>query len=143
MSGQKRILLVSRDSMVLQTRKLMLGTFFDVNAAGRPVEAIKALKERTFDLIVLCYTLTDDDCESIMNAAHEHCPDGKILMLTARNCPDSRADTCSHFPGEEGPYMLIKKSAEILGLQFEKSGRVMRASQPPLFVPSQGAESLR
>jgi len=68
MDGQKRILLVSRNLMVLQTRKLMLGAYFEVSAAGRVVEATKLLAERSFALIVLCYTLTGDDCEKILDA---------------------------------------------------------------------------
>ena len=82
MDDQKSILLVSRDLVVLQTRKLMLGAYFDVCAAGRVLEAKTFLAEREFDLIVLCYTLTDDDCEKILNAARLHSPHAKTLMLT-------------------------------------------------------------
>src|SRR6266700_7582168 len=82
MDDQKRILLVSRDLMVLQTRKLMLGAYFEVCAAGRVLEAKALLAEHQFDLIVLCYTLTDDDCEKILNGARLHSPKAKTLILT-------------------------------------------------------------
>src|ERR1700758_3393566 len=83
MSRPKRILLVSRDLVVLQTRKLMLGAYFDVNAAGRVLEARTLLGEQNFDLVVLCYTLSQDDCQWVIESTQQHCPQAKILMLTA------------------------------------------------------------
>src|SRR6267154_1417662 len=83
MSRPKRILLVSRDLMVLQTRKLMLGAYFEVHAAGRVREAKTLLGEQDFDLIVLCYTVGQDDCHGIVESAQQHCPQAKILVLTA------------------------------------------------------------
>ncbi len=135
MDGQKRILLVSRDLMVLQTRKLMLGAYFDVSAAGRAVEAKLLLAERPFDLIVLCYTLTDDDCQKILDATHSHCPDAKILVLTVAGLEASPALEDSYFlPAEEGPFTLVKKSAELLGFEFRSKGRMVRAPQPVIIA---------
>jgi len=125
------ILLVSRDVLVLQTRKLMLGAYFEVCAAGRVLEATALLAARKFDLIVLCYTLTDDDCDKILHAAHVHSPNAKILTLTVPGYPGSRRPANSYFlPAEEGPFILVKKSAELLGFEFRSKGRMVRAPQP-------------
>jgi DNA-binding NarL/FixJ family response regulator len=131
MEGQKRILLVSRDVMVLQTRKLMLGAYFDVCAAGRVLEAQTFLAKQPFDLLVLCYTLTDDDCQKIMDAAQAHCPDVKVLMLTVTGYSAMQPRMKSYYlPSEEGPFILVKKSAELLGFEFRSKGRMVRAAQP-------------
>src|ERR1700752_1587770 len=120
MNDQKRILIVSRDLMVLQTRKLMLGAYFDVSAAGRVLEAQILLADRPFDLIVLCYTLTDDECRKIREAARLNCPDAKILMLTVIGYGGPHSATDPHFlPAEKGPFILVKKAAELLGFEFK------------------------
>jgi len=131
MDVQRRILLVSRDLMVLQTRKLMLGAYFEVCAAGRVLEAKALLAEHQFDLIVLCYTLTDDDCEKILNGARLHSPKAKTLILTVTGYAASHlpVDSC-YLPAEEGPFLLVKKSAELLGFEFRSKGRMVRAAQP-------------
>jgi hypothetical protein len=131
MDDQKRILLVSRDVIVLQTRKLMLGAYFDVCAAGRVLEAKTYLAERPFDLIVLCYTLTDDDCEKILHAARLHSPRARTLMLTVPGYAAAHLPVDSYFlPADQGPFILVKKSAELLGFEFRSKGRMVRAPQP-------------
>ena len=137
MDGQKRILLVSRDLMVLQTRKLMLGAYFDVSAAGRVVEAKSLLADRPYDLIVLCYTLPNDDCQKVREAVRLHCPGAKILMLTVTGYGADTAARESYFlAAEQGPFSLVKRAAELLGFEFRSKGRMVRASQPAMMSES-------
>jgi hypothetical protein len=130
MLRKKRVLLVSRDLTLLQTRKLMLGAYFDVNAVGRVIEARKILEEKSFDLIVFCYTLTEDDCRGIMDKAMEHCPQTKMLILTITEPDVHRAKFPAQLRTEGGPFMLIKHSAEVLGLAFGANGRMLLESRP-------------
>lgn len=135
MVDHKRILLVSRDLMVLQTRKLMLGAYFEVSAAGRAIEAKKLLAEQPFDLIVLCYTLTDDDRQKVLEAVRLHSPEAKLLTLTITGYPAKRHDKDSFcLPAEQGPFILVKKSAELLGFEFRSKGRMVRVAQPAAMV---------
>ena len=140
MNRPKRILLVSRDVMVLHTRKLMLGAYFDVNAAGRVLEAKTFLGEQDFDLIVLCYTLSQNDCQEIVESAQEHCPQAKILLLTAAGYAAKQVDVHRFFlAAEDGPFTLVKKSAELLGFEFRSKGRMVQAAPPGLVTASPGA----
>jgi DNA-binding NtrC family response regulator len=141
MSRPKRILLVSRDLMVLQSRKLMLGAYFDVNAAGRVLEAKAALLgKQHFDLIVLCYTLSLDDCQGIMESAQQHCPQAKILVLTACGYATKQVDIRRYFlAAEDGPFTLVKKSAELLGFEFRSKGRMVQVAPPRLMAAPSGA----
>lgn len=135
MVDPKRILLVSRDVMALQTRKLMLGAYFDVSAAGRVVEAQILLSAQSFDLIVLCYTLTADDCQKIIEAVRQHSPGAKFLVLTIDGFPANRLGIRAHsLPAEQGPFFLVKKSAELLGFEFRSKGRMVPSSQPSAMV---------
>jgi PleD family two-component response regulator len=131
MDVQKRILLVSRDPMALQTRKLMLGAYFEVSAACRVVEAKKFLDQHSFDLIVFCYTLTVDDCNAILKAARLNSRDARILTLTVTGLGSrlTMPSSCS-LPSEKGPFILLKKSAELLGFEFKSKGRMVRCASP-------------
>jgi hypothetical protein len=131
MGDQKRILLMSRDTVVLQTRKLMLGAYFEVCAAGRVLEARRFLAERPFDLVILCYTLTDDDCETILTAVRIYSPDARILMLTMPGYVAGHLPMDAYFlPAEKGPFVLVKRSAELLGFEFGSKGRMVRSARP-------------
>ena len=140
MTRPKRILLVSRDLTVLQTRKLMLGAYFDVHAAGRVLEAKALLGEQHFDLIVLCSTLTQDDCQTIVDSAQQHCPQARILVLTAAGYAAKQVHIHGYFlAAEDGPFTLVKKSAELLGFEFRSKGRMVRVAPPDLVPISSGA----
>jgi hypothetical protein len=102
-----------------------------VYAAGRAREATALLGARKFDLIVLCYTLTDDDCEKIVNAAQLHSPGAKILALTVTGHAGSQRPADSYFlPAQEGPFILMKKAALLLGFEFRSKGRMVAIPQP-------------
>ena len=59
-----QVLVASRDPMLLQTRQLILGAFFEVHGAGRVREAEALMARFSFDLIILCSTLGDSDCRA-------------------------------------------------------------------------------
>jgi DNA-binding response OmpR family regulator len=140
MSRPKRILIVSRDLVVLQTRKLMLGVYFDVSAAGRVLEARALLGRQDFDLIVLCYTLSQNECQEIVQSAQQHCPRAKVLVLTAAGYAAKQVDVHRYFlAAEDGPFTLVKKSAELLGFEFKSKGRMVQVVSPDLVPASPAA----
>ena len=65
MNSHARVLVVSRDEMLLRTREMILGAFFVVRGAGRFSEARTLLTNNRFDLIVICHSLTEDECERL------------------------------------------------------------------------------
>ena len=139
MSCPKRILLVSRDLVVLQTRKLMLGAYFDVSAAGRVLEARALFGQQDFDLIVLCYTLSQDECREIVELALQRCPEAKVLVLTAAGYAAKHVGVHRYFlAAEDGPFTLVKKSAELLGFEFKSKGRMVEIV-PQDLVPASPA----
>jgi CheY-like chemotaxis protein len=132
MNIPKKILVVSQDLMALQTRKLMLGAYFDVTAAGRASEAKSVLTSHEFDLIVLCYTISELDCRHIIDASHAARPCVKILLLTASGYAEKHL-AHPKLSSEEGPFVLVRKAAEMLGYEFVSKGRMVPAA-PPLVV---------
>jgi DNA-binding response OmpR family regulator len=124
MKNSARVLVVSRDQMLLQTRKLILGAFFEVEAAGRVPEAESLMADRAFDLIILCYSLADDEYAKMIQLAKRQDPAPKILTLNSIGNHRNRSGTDQELMVENGPYALLKKTTEMLGLRIKGPGRV-------------------
>src|SRR5271157_4654558 len=74
MNNGTHVLVVGRDRMLLQSRQLILGTYFQTEAAGRIQEAAAMIASRDFDLIVLCFTLSDDECRQVAGMVQHQDP---------------------------------------------------------------------
>jgi hypothetical protein len=123
MKSEAQVLLVGKDEMLLQTRKLILGTYFHVDIAGRVSHAAQMIAERRFDLIVFCSSLSDDECGRVAELARTQDPRPKTLTLSAAG-----RQGCGHGAGDEhvgeiGPLALARKAATMLGLDIKANGR--------------------
>lgn len=127
MSSTSHVLVVGRDPMLLHTRKLILGTYFQVSTAGRASEAEAICAKKTFDLVVLCYSLSSDECQRIAGLVRRQEPRPKILVLSASepSLVDCVAD--QQLPSKVGTYALLKKSAEMLAFELKIRGRISHA----------------
>ena len=123
MHNHSQILVVSRDQMLLQTRRLILGTYFDVEAAGRISEAGSILSERDFDVIVLCDTLSDTECHQIADLVRDRKPQPTLFALRG---PGNKNANCS--VGRNlvagAPLELLKECAEVLGYDLRGKHRM-------------------
>jgi hypothetical protein len=121
MNSSASVLLVSRDTTLLHLRKSILGTYFRVETASRLSEAESQIADQAFDLVVLCFTLSNDEYGQIGALARGKVPEPAILTLHAPGKP-RRANTAGGVVlVEKGPLTLLKASAEVLG--FELKGR--------------------
>jgi hypothetical protein len=103
---------------------LILGTFFEVDAAGRVPEAESMMAGRTFDLIILCYSLADDEYKKMIELARRQSPEPKILALNSVGTKHNRSGTDQDPTIDNGPYALLKKTSEMLGFRIKGPGRV-------------------
>lgn len=113
------VLVVSRDPMLLQTRQLILGTFFRVEGAGRMQEVQALMAKRKFDLIVLCHSLTDGECQRVNDLVSLQTNRPQILMLRATGMDLVRPGGDQELGAESGPYGLLKKAAEMLNVDLK------------------------
>jgi len=127
MDPSLRVLLISRDQMLLQTRQLVLGAFFEVDRAGRIREAETLLAGRRFDLVVLCYSLAGDERERVLALIKSQEPQPKILVLSAAGDSITPPSSDYDWMVEAGPYYLLKGSAELLGVDLKVKGRFLAA----------------
>jgi DNA-binding NtrC family response regulator len=129
MNSHARVLVVSRDEMLLRSREMILGAFFAVRGAGRFSEARTLLTSNNFDLIILCHSLTVDECERLAAIAHERAPRCQVLAMSA----SSRASGMKPWADKQlgvdaGPYGLLKKCAEMLGYVLKSKARAAHAT---------------
>lgn len=123
MNNGAHVLVVSRDQMLLQTRSLILGTYFQVEAAGRVPEAEAAMRKQAFNLVVLCYSLSDDEYRKMIDLCLSQNSVPKILTLHFGNNGHPRDGSDGECATEQGPYELLKKTAELLGFPLKSMGR--------------------
>jgi hypothetical protein len=123
MSAHSQILLVSRDQMLLQTRRLILGTYFDVMGAGRLSEAGSILSKRDFDVIVLCDTLSNDECKQIADMVHDQEPGPTLLSLLGPGAGDKDRSVGRMLSLRDGPVALLKECADVLGYDLHSKQR--------------------
>ena len=123
MTSHVRVLVVSRDEMLLRTRKMILGAFFVVEVAGRLPEAVTAMKRSKFDLIVLCHSLTADECEALAFLSQQHTPRPLILAMNPSSRTSVKTWADAQLGMDVGPYALVKKCAEMLGYVLKSKAR--------------------
>jgi DNA-binding NtrC family response regulator len=128
MNSGAHVLIVGRDQMLMQTRGLILGTYFQVETANRLSEAVAQLSRRDFDLVVLCQSLSDDEygqLETIIECLQTR-PRVLTLNLAAKRVARNGSDYV--FSSEDGPYALLKKAAEILEVDLKARGTLASAA---------------
>jgi DNA-binding response OmpR family regulator len=120
MSTHSQILVVSRDQMLLQTRRLILGTCFDVESAGRMSEAGSVLSKHEFDLIVLCDTLTDAECQQIAEMIERQTPKPTVLSILGPGTKGHERHVGRTLSLKGGPLQLLRECANVLGVDLHK-----------------------
>jgi len=128
MNSHARVLVVSRDEMLLRSREMILGAFFAVKGAGRFAEARTLLTSNTFDLIVLCHSLTADESERLAAIAHERAPRCQVLAMSASSRGAIKPWPDRQLGVDAGPYGLLKKCAEMLGFVLKSKARAAHAT---------------
>lgn len=123
MNSHARVLVVSRDEMLLRTRQMILGAFFQVQGAGRFTEARALIRGGSFDLIVLCHSLTEDECKQLADLIRQQNPHPQILAMSASSRATPRLWADKQLGVDAGPYGLVKKCAEMLGFVLKSKAR--------------------
>ncbi len=113
------VLVFSRDQLLLETRRLILEAFFHARGAGSIQDAEALLAMHHFDLIILCSTLSEQECDRVFELAEYQKPRPQILIMGTLGCDPPRYAADHVLMIESGPYQLLKRSAEILGVDLK------------------------
>jgi DNA-binding NtrC family response regulator len=109
-----KILCVSPDPLLLQTRRWILEGYFQVDCAGRLPEAAAMIASQNYDLILLCYSLRAEECRQIHNLVRANAPQTQVLALTENGDSCAEAYSDWQMPVGQGPYELLKKVTEMI-----------------------------
>lgn len=107
---------------------MILGAFFAVQGAGRFVEARSLLTSNNFDLIVLCHSLSADECERLAAMAHQGTPRCLVLAMSPSSRGNVKPWADKQLGVDAGPYGLLKKCAEMLGFVLKSKARATHAA---------------
>lgn len=120
------VLVVGRDQLVLHTRSLILGTYFDVEIAGRLCEAAQQLSQNSFSLVVLCDTLSDSECSQIAGFARECKPQPSLLSLLRPGASLRNNMMGCHFTHSARPTDVLRECASVLNVNLNEKQRGLR-----------------
>jgi hypothetical protein len=122
MSGKPELLCVGHDPVLNRTRRLILEKCFEVTLAHTVPEAISLLSEERFDLVLLCYSLTDEECRKAVEFIHSLSTPAKILALA-----EGRERLLLGAQDEEflsgGPAELVRKAVAMVGIPPSEAER--------------------
>ncbi|HEY2857740.1 MAG TPA: hypothetical protein VGJ21_04940 [Terracidiphilus sp.] len=115
MRTDSKILIVSWNPLLEQTRRLILGTYFETDSAGRISEVGRRLRESSFALIVLCDTISDSECIEIADLARLYSESAELILLESPERERPEHIKGLRVPSLQGPMFLLKICAEVLG----------------------------
>jgi DNA-binding response OmpR family regulator len=121
MSGKPEILCVGHDAVLNRTRRLILQRCFDVALAESVPDAESLLSKGRFALVLLCYSLTDEECSAMVEFVHSLASQPKILALGHGRGRILRLSARDEEFQPRGPAELVMKAAAMAGIGPEEA----------------------
>lgn len=108
------VLCYGRDESLLGLRAGVLSRCFETMMAHSTDDIATVEPPRAFAAIVLCHTLSNDECSDAMKITAQRWPEAKVIALTApfRGCPDDGQDMT--FLRPTGPVELLHGINQVL-----------------------------
>lgn len=109
------ILVYGVDALLLETRRLVLARAgFQVCIATTLAEVEGIINIEPIDLLILCHTLSSEECSGALRVSHAMGPKIKTLVLQAQapTCPAARQEDV--FDIFSGPRALVTTAEQIL-----------------------------
>lgn len=103
-----RVLLIGRlRELALYRAEVLSGHGFRVQTPQTREEAIRAIRNRAFDVVVLSYTLSSEIVEELAQLVREHCPTCPLIAITDTRRLDRRIYPDETVIADEGPAALV------------------------------------
>lgn len=113
--GNSSVLSFSRDPTLLMTRTLLLQRAgCKVLSASNIPEFRACLLSQPFDLILLCQSISGEECESAAEFAREYAPSARLLLMFTRvgKCMPDHADVL--LDAHAGPKVFLETAQRML-----------------------------
>jgi hypothetical protein len=117
MTRPARVICFSRDERLLETRGWVLDKHFDAAKVSSVAEIENLKNGEAFDLLILCHSLSEDDCRQACAIARRAWPAIKILGLSseASSPPCLPPISDQVISALDGPQLLLRKATDMLG----------------------------
>ena len=127
MGAKPLLLCLGHDAALNRTRRLVLQRVFTVKVADNLQEAISLLTSERFDLVLLCYSLSERDTRAMIDLIHGVSRQTKVLVLA-----NGREGLRLMPPDEEfllsGPAELLQKAASMAGIRLAADDSRLRSA---------------
>jgi hypothetical protein len=108
------ILCFGHDEILLQTRRWMLEREFHVDVAKDLENVSRLADERPIDLLILCHTLQEEECQQAISLVRTLAPKSRILAFAKLNGNPTCAGYDERIDCLDGPHSLISQVIELL-----------------------------
>ena len=109
------ILVYGSDELLLGTRTMVLeNAGFQVFSAIGSDDAKSIMKSGKIGLVVLCHSLSEQQCEAALDFAKRQQPPLETLVLTATGSPCSEHTTGAILNAFDGPRKLVQTVQDLL-----------------------------
>jgi hypothetical protein len=120
-NNKPEMLCVGHDPVLNRTRRLVLERCFAVTLAESVNQAMSLLTARRFALMLLCYSLADEECSALVEFVHGRAAATKILALgQGRDRLLGFREADEEFQ-PRGPEELVMKAAAMAGIGPEEA----------------------
>ena len=118
-----RVLCFSRDPQLLKTRGMVLATSYEPVMIGSLAELQALAGGPAFDVVVLCHTLSPQECQRSTSIVRRQWPRAKILALSAdhESCREQVDEVVECMAG---PRLLLKTIDRLLQRGNGFAGRI-------------------
>jgi hypothetical protein len=101
--------------MLLYTRKRILEPEFHVDRCGEVACLAEILAQGPLDLLLLCQSVPDAECEEVIEMVREASPDVKVLVLEAGHPGSCSVHSDASIQNLDGPPALLHEIHALLG----------------------------
>jgi DNA-binding NarL/FixJ family response regulator len=107
--------------MLLTTRKLILDREFLVDRCEEIACLTEILSRHSLDLVLLCQSVPDKECEEVIEMVRAASPEAKVLVLQAGHPASCSLHSDAAMEGLDGPPALLHEIHALLGMASGQS----------------------
>jgi hypothetical protein len=109
-----QVVCVGNDVLLLQTRGWILERRFRVTTAKGLTELAAQITEDSFDVLILCQTLSMEECEAAMSLVHSQSPSVRIMRITKSRSAVFNLENEMRFDQARGPQAFLDCVSELV-----------------------------
>jgi hypothetical protein len=115
MPARARLLCYGHDEMLLYTRKLILDREFLTEKCDTLAGLAEILARGPLDLVLMCQSVPDAECEEVIELVRRASPDVKVLVLEVGQAGSCSLHSDAALENVAGPSALLHEIYALLG----------------------------